>query len=79
MTYAEVVAELAQVDAAIQAITGTGTSDPGAQAYSSGGRNLTRANLDTLYKRKKELETLKTRLASTDGGSVRYPLFTTRS
>jgi hypothetical protein len=55
--------ELAQIDAAITAIL------CGAQSYTIGSRSLTRADLNTLYKRKDMLEDLITALS---GGSGRF-------
>jgi len=56
-------AELEQINTAISMILG------GAQSYSMGSRSLTRANLDTLLKRKDRLEDL---IASLSGGSGRF-------
>lgn len=74
MTYDEVVAELVKVDAAIDKIL------EGAQEYGIAGRNIKRPDLNALYARKKELESLKKKLNpdKSIGGSVRYPLFGTR-
>jgi ribosome modulation factor len=79
VTYAEVVAELVKVNAAIDAITGTSSTSPGAQAYGISGRNITRAPYDALIKRKDYLEGMKSRLDPTSGGAVTAPLFETRT
>ncbi|MCL2210792.1 MAG: hypothetical protein FWB95_02600 [Treponema sp.] len=56
-------AELEQINKAINTILG------GAQSYTMGSRSLTRANLETLYKRKDKLEDL---IAALSGGSGRF-------
>lgn len=68
MTLAEVTSELLLVDAAI-------TKCLEAQSYSIAGRSKTNAALSELYKRKNYLEMMKTRLDTTNGGAVRYPVF----
>jgi hypothetical protein len=55
--------ELKLIDSAITAILG------GAQSYSIGTRSLTRANLDTLYKRKNALNDL---IDALSGGTGRF-------
>ena len=73
-TLAEVTAELTAVDAAI-------TNALSAQSYGIGGRQKVNANLETLYKRKKELLVERERLSSTtgEGGTSRNPIFNTRT
>ena len=68
MTLAEVTAELVKVDAAIDRCLE-------AQAYSISGRSKQSPMLATLYKRKNQLEDLKSKLSTTDGGCVRNPIF----
>ena len=55
--------ELDQVKSAITAIVS------GSQSYSVGSRSLQRADLDTLYKRRDNLEDL---IAALEGGSGRF-------
>jgi hypothetical protein len=76
-TLAQLQAELAKVDAAIDRITGTTTAG-GAQGVSMGGVSVTRADLAALYKRKEKLELSIARLDSTTGGISRSPVFSTR-
>lgn len=78
MTLVEVQTELDATNAAIAAITGTGTNSPGAQSYSIQGRNIVRAPYSQLIARKKELERMK-KILSSETGAVRYPLIATRS
>lgn len=79
MTYAEAVAELANVRAEIARVQGT-TSKPGSQEYSDSGKRLVRAPLETLYKRETYLAAMVKRLNPSDGGgAVRQTLFETRS
>jgi hypothetical protein len=59
----EAKSELKQIDSAISAILG------GAQSYSIGTRSLTRADLNTLYKRK---DTLNDLVDALSGGSGRF-------
>lgn len=70
MTYAEVVAELAMVDAAI-------TKALEAQSYGIAGRSVSRVTYAELIKRKNDLQIMKKRMtAEADGGgSVTYPYF----
>lgn len=72
-TLSELQAELAKVNASIDRITGTAT-ESGAQAYGIIGRSLSRASLETLYKRKDRLELAISR-ASSGGGILSNPLY----
>jgi hypothetical protein len=74
-TLAELQTELAKVDAAIDRITGTTTAG-GAQSIGVGASSVTRANLDTLYKRKRELQNAIDR--KTNGASAN-PVFGVRA
>lgn len=77
-TQAELTAELAKVNAAIDRITGTTTSG-GAQDVSMGGVRVSRADLKVLYDRKKEIELGLARLNSTSGGMAHNPIFGSRT
>jgi hypothetical protein len=77
---AQAQTELDNVNAAIARITGTPTSG-GAQSYSTGGNNITRANLDTLYKRQAELQARVDTLqqaAAGSGGNFRVAILAGR-
>jgi hypothetical protein len=73
-TLLELTTELASVNAAIDRITGTATAG-GAQSIGVGASSVSRANLDTLYRRKRELQNAIDR--KTNGAAVN-PIFGSR-
>jgi hypothetical protein len=61
---ASISTELASIDAAIEKIC------TGAQSYSTSGQSVMRANLDTLFKRRDELQAM---LDSVNGDAPMFP------